>query len=72
MSLDEILNAGIKTGFEELTQLAAYIEDKDAVIEVAKVISKYNGDAARDIARGLKDIAMYGDEGSAFFVCIDG
>ncbi len=60
MSLDEILNAGIKTGFKELTQLAAYIEDKDAVIEVAKVISKYNGngDTARDIAWGLKNIAM--------------
>ncbi|MCL5016549.1 MAG: hypothetical protein M1441_00165 [Candidatus Parvarchaeota archaeon] len=57
MSLDEILNAGIKTRFEELTQLAAYIEDKDAVIEVAKVISRYKGDAARDIAWGLRDIA---------------
>ncbi|MCL5009410.1 MAG: hypothetical protein M1433_00275, partial [Candidatus Parvarchaeota archaeon] len=57
MSLDETLNAGIKTGFEELTQLAAYIEDKDAVIEATKVISRYKGDTARDIARGLKDIA---------------
>ncbi len=57
MSLDEILNAGIKNRFEELTQLAAYIEDKDAVIESAKVISKHKGDTAFYIAHGLKDIA---------------
>ena len=61
MSLDEILNAGIKTRFEELTQLAAYIEDKDAVIEAAKVISKYNEDTAQDIAWELRDIATYGE-----------
>ena len=69
MSLDEILNAGIKTGFEELTQLAAYIEDKDAVIGAAKAISRYDGDAARDITSGLKDIAMYGDGKSIRIAC---
>ena len=56
MSLDEILNAVIKNGYE-VTQVAAYTEDKDAVIEAAKAISRYKGDTAQDIAWGLEAIA---------------
>jgi len=55
--------------FEELTQLAAYIEDKDAVIGAAKAISRYDGNAAWDIAWGLKYIAKYGDGKSIRIAC---
>ena len=64
MSLDEIVNTAGKAGvnYFYLTQIAAYTEDKDAVIEAAKTIGKYDGDAigsivARDIAGELGIIA---------------
>jgi hypothetical protein len=57
MSLDEILNIGVKARFEELTQIAAYTGSKDAVIEAAKTIGKYELYPARSIAQGLEEIA---------------
>ena len=57
MSLDEILNVGVKDGFGELTHIAAYTGSKDAVIEAAKTISKYDSYFAYNISYGLDSIA---------------
>ncbi len=58
MSLDEIVDsAKNKTYIDKLVKIAAYTEDKDAVIESAKIIGKYEGMRAWSIADGLGDIA---------------
>ncbi len=59
MSLDEILNIRVKAGFEELTHIAAYTGSKDAVIEAAKTIGKYESYPAREIANELDNVAKY-------------
>ncbi len=59
MSLDEILNIRVKDGFGELTHIAAYTGSKDAVIEAAKTISKYDENAMWSIAQGLGYVARH-------------
>ncbi|MCL4375908.1 hypothetical protein M1558_00235 [Candidatus Parvarchaeota archaeon] len=58
MSLDEIANS-VKnaTYVGSLVKIAGYTEDKDAVIESLKMIMRYRGNNADNIAYGLKDIA---------------
>ena len=58
MSLDEIVDS-VKNNIyiSKLVKIAAYTEDKDAVIESAKIIEKYEGRGAGNVAYGLGDIA---------------
>ncbi len=58
MSLDEIVDS-VKnnTYIDKLVKIAAYAEDKDAVIKSAKTIEKYEGRSAWNIADELGNIA---------------
>ena len=58
MSLDEIVDSMKNIMYiDKLVKIAAYTEDKDAVMESIKTIMKYKGNNAEDIAYGLRSIA---------------